>query len=504
MSYKIWSDTELEQLTKLYPKGSIKELENLFGRSWELIKARARKIPVYRAPTIECCPEQLIIADYLLLKDRKQVQKKYKISVSMLYKILAKNKVELLRPSIIIPVTDVEFTKDYNTSRILDMAEKYKVTEWGIRNKVKQLKLGVSPFRQKRKPTFTIEQLADIKQKYTVDKILLKDIANQYAVNLSVIFSVIQNNNWSLPKEEIKLRRMVGMAKGKELNPGCYGKTQKSIGDWLKTSTNLDFISDRIILEGKEIDLYNDNVKTGIEYCGLYWHNEHSHQPKLQNYHYDKYIKAKEKGVHLITIFEDEWLNRNEQVKGALLSILGKNTRRLYARKCNVKLIDKLTGNKFYNDYHIQGQSNLSKWFAGLYYEDELIGVLSFGLHHRDTSKYTLDRLCFKTNVSVAGGTSKLFKFLIEQSKLTNLISWSDNRWFQGKVYEKLGFVKEMDMKPDYSYVDNNKLGIRLSKQSQKKSNTKCPSNLTEKEWCTQRGLYRIWDCGKTRWIWSR
>ena len=479
---KDWTIQEELRLKQIYETATKEELIAEFNTGWEKIKNKAQKIGGLNRQ--KCKVDELkLIADYINGIPIIKLWTKYNISNPTLLSILRKNCVTK-RNNNLTNINKEQFKIDYDKLTIQKMVDKYNVSRPTIREFAKSLNLTrPSVFLYKQPKLLDYED--EICNKYVTLNTSMVILAKEYKVNPVTIFHTLHKHN-------VKIKE------------GVYGATQKSIGDWLKTSTNLDFISDRIILEGKEIDLYNDNVKTGIEYCGLHWHNEHSHQPKLQNYHYDKYIKAKEKGVHLITIFEDEWLNRNEQVKGALLSILGKNTRRLYARKCNVKLIDKLTGNKFYNDYHIQGQSNLSKWFAGLYYEDELIGVLSFGLHHRDTSKYTLDRLCFKTNVSVAGGTSKLFKFLIEQSKLTNLISWSDNRWFQGKVYEKLGFVKEMDMKPDYSYVDNNKLGIRLSKQSQKKSNTKCPSNLTEKEWCTQRGLYRIWDCGKTRWIWSR
>ncbi len=33
-----------------------------------------------------------------------------------------------------------------------------------------------------------------------------------------------------------------------------------------------------------------------------------------------------------------------------------------------------------------------------------------------------------------------------------------------------------------------------------KKSNTGCPEDKTEKEWCLENGYVRIWDCGKKRW----
>ena len=81
-----------------------------------------------------------------------------------------------------------------------------------------------------------------------------------------------------------------------------------------------------------------------------------------------------------------------------------------------------------------------------------------------------------------------------------DLISWSDNRWSQGRVYEKMGFTLDSELPQDYSYVNVKRPIERLSKQSQKKSNTNCPEGMTEKEWAEERGLARIWDCGKKRW----
>ena len=65
-------------------------------------------------------------------------------------------------------------------------------------------------------------------------------------------------------------------------------------------------------------------------------------------------------------------------------------------------------------------------------------------------------------------------------------------------VYLKLNFELTKDYGPDYSYVDILKPYSRISKQSQKKK-TKC--SKTEKEICLEKGLARIWDCGKKKWV---
>jgi hypothetical protein len=307
-------------------------------------------------------------------------------------------------------------------------------------------------------------------------------------------------NVFELPEVQDKARQLKLEKYGK-LSPVNLGKTENKIKDTLSELFGITLVKDLTVLDGLEIDMYCNDLKVGIEYCGLYWHCEKF--AKARTKHSSKYKKAQLKGVRLFTIYENEWLFRQPQVISYLRSALGKNKRKLYARNCEVREVAAELAKEFFETYHIQGKNNLGKYFAGLYKEGELLAAMSFGRHHRKSEELTLDRLCFKNDVSIVGGASKLFKFLLTLSKATTITSWSDNRWSLGKVYSALGFSKDADLPEDYSYVDT-KRHIVLSKQSQKKSKTKCPPDKTEKEWCAERGFYRIWDCGKIRWKYQK
>jgi G:T-mismatch repair DNA endonuclease (very short patch repair protein) len=284
-----------------------------------------------------------------------------------------------------------------------------------------------------------------------------------------------------------------------------YGKTQKEIGEYL-LELGFDFRSDNKILEGKEIDLFNDKLKLGIEYCGLFWHNELSPQPRLKDFHYKKYKKCLEEGIRLITIFEDEWRQKKLQCKSIIRSILGKYQKKIHARKCEVLPINKTAAKKFYEENHILGSPRSILFSVGLVFQDELVGAISLGRHHRkksDTNCIILNRLCFKIDTQVIGGASKLLHPCISYCKdneMESISTWSDNRYSSGQVYEKIGFTLDGELPPDYSYVEFRKPTRRLSKQSQKKNKAARESGSTEKEWCLHNGLARIWDCGKKRW----
>ena len=97
-----------------------------------------------------------------------------------------------------------------------------------------------------------------------------------------------------------------------------------------------------------------------------------------------------------------------------------------------------------------------------------MVATVTGSKHHRQGFEgvFVLNRLAFKHNVSVSGGSSRLLKELSNYAKnsgYTKIISWSDSRYSEGNVYLKTGFELEEESKPDYSYIDGLK---RISKQS--------------------------------------
>ena len=286
---------------------------------------------------------------------------------------------------------------------------------------------------------------------------------------------------------------------GAELDLGAFIKT-------LDPDTGkFYFPSDGKAGRRKEIDILSEAKKIGFEYCGLYWHNEDSLHPRPSSYHKDKMEKAGGLGYRLITIFEDEWLKRGDMVRDYIRSVFGVFDKTIGARECELREIAPDLGGLFYDVNHIQGASQSSLVYFGLFDGDDLLGVISGGRHPRNLQEMEkvliLDRLCFKRGVRVHGGASRLFKALVDWARSSGydqILSWSDNRYSEGAVYEKLGFILDGDLPPDYSYV---KGGKRYSKQSLKKTAEERASGKTETELRTEQGYSRIWDCGKKRWI---
>lgn len=264
----------------------------------------------------------------------------------------------------------------------------------------------------------------------------------------------------------------------------------------------------RVPIDGrKSLDIVVSSKSVAVEFCGLHWHNEASPTPRDKTYHWNKMRAAAERGLRLITIFEDEWRERRPQVTGVLRSILGAPHARVQARKCEVTELDAKTARVFIEDHHIQrlNTSQLRAWGLTETCTGTLVGVVTLR-HHRmskDRSKVDLTRLCFQTDYQVVGGASRLIRHAAAWAKsagYASIVTWSDNRWFTGAVYERLGFNLVRDGGPDYAYVKVDCSRGRIPKEQFRKSRTGCPPDVLEHVRALEEGYARIWDCGHKRW----
>ena len=256
-------------------------------------------------------------------------------------------------------------------------------------------------------------------------------------------------------------------------------------------------LNTRSIIYPQELDIYIPEKKIAIEFDGLYWHSEEEKPDK--NYHLNKTLSCEKQGIHLIHIFENEWLTKQEIVKSRLKNLLGVYDKTIYARKCQIKEIDSKISKEFQEENHIQGAVN-SKVNLGLYYKNELISLMTFGKCRFDKHhEWELLRFCNKLGYHVPGAASKLLKHFEENYKPTSLVSYADRRWSQGKVYEKLGFTFSHASSPNYWYWKNPELlesRIKYQKHKLKDLLENFDESKTEVENMKANGYNRIFDCG--------
>lgn len=288
--------------------------------------------------------------------------------------------------------------------------------------------------------------------------------------------------------------------------PVCFSTSSKAEVDIKEYVESLGFkveSRNRKILNGMEIDIYVPSKKFGIEYNGLYWHNEK--QGKDRHYHITKTEEAERNGIKLMQIFEDEWNANPEIVKGKIAYMLGVNKHRIKigARKCIINRIDKSEAKEFLNKWHIQGFSSGTVYY-GAFYNNELVGVTVF-TDYKKSGGWELSRFATNGKYSVAGLGSKMFKYFLHDKDPLSVKSFADRRWTLNKennLYTKMGFVLEEVGKPEYRYVvgaeRKHKFGFRKQILSKKYG---VPLEWTEREMCDALGFYRIWDCGLFKYV---
>lgn len=274
---------------------------------------------------------------------------------------------------------------------------------------------------------------------------------------------------------------------------------ETQINDYIK-SLGIETIQAYRVKGNKEIDIFLPEFNIGIEMNGLYWHNELFAK---NDKHINKTNFFKELGIDIIHIFEDEWNYKKEIVKSILSNRLNMNINKIYARKCKIVELTNKDVKTFYNENHIQGAVS-SKINIGLMYDDILVSVMSFAkgriIMSGNQDEWELTRFCNKTFTNIVGGASRLFKFFLEKYKPIKIISYSDIRYFDGSLYEKLGFNEKSKSKPNYSYVINDKRHYRFNFRKSILVKQGFDPNKTEKEIMFERKMYRIYDCGNIRW----
>ncbi len=259
----------------------------------------------------------------------------------------------------------------------------------------------------------------------------------------------------------------------------------------------------KILKNTKELDIYIPSKNLAIELNGLYYHSELFHD---NNYHLNKSLECKEKDISLIHIFEDEWKFKKEIVKSIITNRLGCIENKIYARKCIIKEVSSNDAKHFLNINHIQGFA-ASTYKLGLYHNDTLVSLMTFGYRTTNRKKhFELIRFCNLLNTNVIGAASKLFKHFVNNYEYgDSIISYSDFRMFDGKMYENLGFEYKHLTKPDYYWCNHGKARIHKSNFTHKKLvDAGYDKNMSEIEIMHSRKYYRIWNCGLVKWIYQK
>jgi len=287
-----------------------------------------------------------------------------------------------------------------------------------------------------------------------------------------------------------------------------YSEAEKEINSFIN-NLNIDTVENDKSLINKEIDILIPRFNLGIEYNGLYWHSFGLSKIKEESHYRLKHLKKtrlmEEKGFNLLHIFENEWLEKKDIWKSIIRNKLNKNTKKYYARKLKIREVSSKDAKLFLESNHLQGNTP-SKIKLGLYYENTLVSLMTFGIPRYDKSyEYELLRFCNILNTSVVGSASKLFKYFIKNYQPKSILSYANKRiaYSNKNLYLQLGFTFLGESLPSYSYVKNGRVFNRSKFiKSKLKHLPNYKDSKTEKQIMFENGYRKIYDCGNLKYEW--
>jgi len=258
------------------------------------------------------------------------------------------------------------------------------------------------------------------------------------------------------------------------------------VGDWAVRSTTS-------IAYEYTVDNYTYDIRAKdilIECHGLVCHSKFRDTREIDR---KKRETAIGNGFRYIMLYEDEIMSG--KAESFIRHLLHDTRFKVRTNKLEFTKIHHRTSHNFLDDHHYLGSCG-AKYHFGAYYDDSLIAVMSFSHPVRQNiTGIELKRFCLHSDYKVYGLGSWMLKRAMQDGIKTPIVSYSDNRLHDGRLYKKMGFRMDSKVKQDYYWVKNSK---RYNKSGLRKPQG---CDVTEAELRTSEGYYKIWDLGKTKWV---
>jgi G:T-mismatch repair DNA endonuclease (very short patch repair protein) len=371
--------------------------------------------------------------------------------------------------------------QEINKKRSRSMIEKYGVEYNSQRQEIKQI------WNKPKINQSVYEKLTDYKwlyNEYVTNDRSAVDIADQLDIYYSTVIEYCKSHNFKIKQKS------------------QYSLTEVKIANFIKELGFSVETNNRELLDKKEIDIFIPSKQLAIEVNGLYWHSYNKKQNDVEDKtrHLTKTELAEELGISLLHITDWEWNNKQDIVKSIIRSKLNLN-KKIHGRKTVVKTVSPSESKKFLTENHIQGYCS-SSTKIGLYYNNQLVMLLTAGKNRFKKDCVELHRLASLNGFTVVGGASKLLKHLKNQID-EPIISYCDRDKSSGNVYKTLGFKLVDKTGPGYFWTDGNEMFSRYKcqKQNLKKWLKSFNPSKSESENMFEAGYRRYWNSGNLVFI---
>lgn len=265
----------------------------------------------------------------------------------------------------------------------------------------------------------------------------------------------------------------------------AISNAEKQVTNFIKENYNEEILENkRKIIKRYELDIYLPNLNLAIEYNGLYWH---SSDCKTNNYHKDKTNKCENQNIHLIHIYEDDWMFKKEIVKSNILKILNK-CEKVDSNNFKISKVDYSTSLTFLKENSLYDFKDFDV-SIGLYDKDKLVYIMCF--KKLSSNNYKLVDCCDIKFLQVENGLGNVLNYFIKNYDIKEIEYFADRSWVNKNFskYLEYGFKLDLVIKEDYKYIFKT---IRLNK-----------NDKTTKDILKERDLLKIYDSGQLKFVYK-
>lgn len=291
--------------------------------------------------------------------------------------------------------------------------------------------------------------------------------------------------------------------------PTIEVKLEKAIGSYCYDIC----INDQLLIDINPTISHNSTYSYPF-YVGMKKENN----PVSNDYHHLRCINALENGYELISIFD--WMEEDKiiDIIKARLKLLNN---RVFGNKCVIKEINQTEANKFLDLYHLQGKTNGQEVCVGLFYNNELVQVQTFGKpRFNKEAEWEAIRLASKADTYIIGGVSKGFKYFVDKYKPNSIISYNSLNISSGHTDDMQGFKLLGYSKSQGIWVNmlNNNNPFTIRDASLRKQGIDRLLNRPAEDFPDYDGTYetsneyliilegyvKVYDCGNITYLWSK
>jgi GNAT superfamily N-acetyltransferase/predicted SprT family Zn-dependent metalloprotease len=245
-------------------------------------------------------------------------------------------------------------------------------------------------------------------------------------------------------------------------------------------------------------DMFVETHAIVLEFQGTKWHS----LPGSKQRDWTKYQNAVQRGLGVMAVYEDEWLLRQQQIKQIVRNRLMKSrpAHAWRASEAKIERVPNSSANAFYESFHYLGRCRSAASY-GAFANGKMVACCSFAKPTRQSAHpWELIRMASDPDYKVHGVWSRLLRRFVADARPASIVSFSDNRLFTGRVYDRLGFKNDGCVPQSYYWT---KAGKRYNKSGLRKRGQERESTHTETELRESQGYSKIWDLGKKRWVWN-